>query len=409
MQDIYSGAHVTIVALSGKSANSGIPRLHGQADIFPQLSCTIDGKRLVGLMPTLSQQIWRAPWGKRAWTLQEGLLSPRCVYISDHQLYFECNGMQACESLDDTRSWAHHLRLSSNVPSQGGWLASKVGDGCLRVPIDNPSHRMDRYGSKLTLYSYRTMTHAADGLNAFSGILKFLQTMYPKGFRFGLPIEDFGWSLVWRSQYPPTRRPGFPAWSWAGWEGGLWATYPFDITKPNEYPLHIRIWEVVDGKLAELFATSHFELYNNDCLAKAASSETIGPAFDLGRHRTAEMDGYLFVEAVMLRFSPDYGRPLEYKPKQGSYAMFFFSLGGVNCLLRIMSTDPEIGNHDGASKQDFILLARDCTQDLMVHYMLLVDIQENVAVRKTVLELIVPSGVDLLRKCRPVKRRIVLA
>ena len=146
-------------------------------------------------MPTLSQQIWRAPWGKRAWTLQEGLLSPRCLYISDHQLYFECNGMQCCESLNDTRSWAHHLRLESS-PAQGGWLASKVGDGCLRTPIDNPSHRMERYGSKLTLYSYRSMTKDTDGLTAFShsSVLGdhvhsgFLRRPSHRGFPMGTPL-----------------------------------------------------------------------------------------------------------------------------------------------------------------------------------------------------------------------------
>jgi len=79
--------------------------------------------------------------------------------------------------------------------TQGGWLASKVGDGCLRTPIDLSSHRLERCGSKLTLYSYRSMTNPTDGLRAFSGILQFLKSMYPKDFYCGLPIEDFQWGL----------------------------------------------------------------------------------------------------------------------------------------------------------------------------------------------------------------------
>ncbi|KAL2126194.1 hypothetical protein VTI74DRAFT_1489 [Chaetomium olivicolor] len=174
MCSIYQGAYLTVVAVSGTSATAGLPRMRaGTAAMQPQLSCRIDGKRLVGLMPTLSQQIWRSPWGSRAWTLQEALLSPRSLYVSDHQLYFECNGMQCCESLNDTRSWAHSLALDQS-PEQGGWLASRVGDGCLRTPIDIASQRLERYGSKLTLYSYRRMTVQSDGLNAFSGILSFL-------------------------------------------------------------------------------------------------------------------------------------------------------------------------------------------------------------------------------------------
>ncbi|KAK4031498.1 hypothetical protein C8A01DRAFT_42056 [Parachaetomium inaequale] len=138
----------------------------------PQLSCRIGGKRLVSLMPTLLQQIWRSPGGSRAWTLQEALLSPRTAI--------------------GQRPPAQHRR-----PEKGAWLASRVGDGCLRTPIDITSQRLERYGSKLTLYSYRRMTDQADGLNAFSGILSFLRRMYTGGFHNGLPLEDFQWGFVY--------------------------------------------------------------------------------------------------------------------------------------------------------------------------------------------------------------------
>ncbi|KAF2670792.1 HET-domain-containing protein, partial [Microthyrium microscopicum] len=68
MGNIYRGATFTIVALSGTSANSGLPRLNGHGKMHPQISCHVEGQRLVGLMPTLSQQIWRSSWGTRAWT-----------------------------------------------------------------------------------------------------------------------------------------------------------------------------------------------------------------------------------------------------------------------------------------------------------------------------------------------------
>lgn len=142
-------------------------------------------------------------------------MPPRCLYICYSQLYFECNGMQCCESLNDMRSWAHHLRLDS-ILAHCEWLASKVGDGCLRTPIDIPFHRTERYESKLTFYSYRPMTKGSDGLNAFSVVLKFLKNMYKEGFYVSLPLADFRWRLPWRSQGHSVRRPGFSSWSWAG-------------------------------------------------------------------------------------------------------------------------------------------------------------------------------------------------
>ena len=411
MKSIYSGAYMTIIALSGKSANSGLSMLKQSKDVFPQLTCRVKGKRLVGLMPTLSQQIWRAPWGKRAWTLQEALLAPRCLYISDHQLYFECNGMQCCESLNDTKSWAHHLRLDSN-PDQGGWLASKVGDGCLRTPIDNPTHRIERYGSKLTLYSYRFMTHNADGLHAFSGILQFLETMYRKGFFMGLPIEDFQWGLLWCSQYPPTRRPGFPTWSWAGWQGGLWPAYPLNFQKPHEYPLHLRISRAVEGKLVQIFGTFHVDRFSKDPVTTAASLDPGGSDFNLPEYPQAEKDSYLFIEAIMLQFTPDFSTPLKSVCQSGEFSFFVFSLRGARCFIKIMSVDSEVNKGPGREKSQFLLLARDHSEDssFVFHYLLLVSFRKGLAERRTVLDLIIPANrLDVLDEFKPQKRRVVMA
>jgi hypothetical protein len=414
MKDIYSGAYVTIIALSGKSANAGLPRLKESKNMFSQLACRINEKCLVGMMPTLSQQIWRAPWGQRAWTLQEALLAPRCLHISDHQLYFECNGMQCCESLSDTRSWAHHLSLEAN-PGQGGWLASKVGDGCLRTPIDIPSHRLERYGSKLTLYSYRSMTNPMDGLNAFSGIIQFLETMYSKekgGFYAGLPVEDFQWGLLWRSQYPPRRRPGFPTWSWAGWQGGLWPGYPFDFTKPHEYPLHLRFWRALDTQLVQFFKTSYVEHFRNDPIARVSGQECCNPNFDFLQYPDAEKNSYVFVEAIMLQFTPDYSRPTNDVYSQTQQSFFVFWLRGVPCFIAIMSMDAEVGKPPRQEEKDFLLLARDYNEKegLVFHHLLMVRVLGESAIRETQLDLIIPvESLGVLEECQPQKRRLVMA
>jgi hypothetical protein len=144
MWSIYRGAWITIIALSGSSADSGFSRF-SRKEYYPQLTCSIKGKTLVSLMPTLSQQIWVSPWGGRAWTLQEGLLSSRCLYISDHQIYYDCSSMQCCESLDESTSWAHRLTPASNPTGEGfvTWMLSQAGAGALRIPLDWPSRRLE--------------------------------------------------------------------------------------------------------------------------------------------------------------------------------------------------------------------------------------------------------------------------
>ncbi|KAF8554824.1 HET-domain-containing protein, partial [Imleria badia] len=97
MSAIYSGAWATIICLSGRSAWSGLPRVGALQGVVPQLSYEIWGKRLLSVMPTLDQQIFWSPWATRAWTYQEGLLSPRRLFFTNHQVYFECNSGQCCE------------------------------------------------------------------------------------------------------------------------------------------------------------------------------------------------------------------------------------------------------------------------------------------------------------------------
>ena len=248
MWSIYRGAWITIIALSGESADSGLARL-GSRPSFPQIKCSIDGKRLVGLMPTLTQQIWVSPWGRRAWTLQEALLSPRSLYLSDHQLYFECNAMQCFESLDQNTSWAHNLDCDSNLDNDGRltWVKSQNGPGCLKNPLDSPSHRLVHWGAKVTLYCYRSMTKEVDALSAFKGVLQRLETMYDGGFFGGLPEADFQWGLLWQSQARPERRKGFPTWSWAGWRCPMWPAYPRDVSKPNQFPVQLHVQKVINS------------------------------------------------------------------------------------------------------------------------------------------------------------------
>ena len=57
MSEIYRGAYATNVALSGATANAGLPRVAPGKNDYHQLSRTIDGTRPVGLGLTLSQLV----------------------------------------------------------------------------------------------------------------------------------------------------------------------------------------------------------------------------------------------------------------------------------------------------------------------------------------------------------------
>lgn len=68
MSAIYQGAYATIVAFSGASTEAGLPRVQSNGTPYRQLKCSIDGIHLLGFGPTLSQLVWKMPWGSRGWT-----------------------------------------------------------------------------------------------------------------------------------------------------------------------------------------------------------------------------------------------------------------------------------------------------------------------------------------------------
>ncbi|KAF2236465.1 HET-domain-containing protein [Viridothelium virens] len=215
MSQIYQGAYATIIAFSTTSANDRLPRVSSANTSWRQMSCTIDGIKILGFGPTLSHLVWHMRWGRRAWTYQEALLSPRCIYISKFQVYFECNAVTCCESVNESYS---HIHQES---SDGNYLPL-TNTGVLRNPFTNvitePGTALSLYSISATLFSRRTLTKQSDALNAFDGILQILQRKaYGGGFYWALPCAHLNWALTWRAHDARDQEIGlrseFPTWS----------------------------------------------------------------------------------------------------------------------------------------------------------------------------------------------------
>ena len=275
MSTIYSGAWATIIPLSGRSARSGLPRVGTLRKVVPQLSCEIWGKRLLSVMPTLSQQVSWSRWESRAWTFQEGLLSPRRLFFTNHQVYFECNSVQCCESLDDSNSPFH---LSSDEERQVALDAAVhwqdqddpsimpknvIGQGVHRDPFRpismDEGAQVDgddfaRYLRLVHSYTMRKLSRDADSLNAFSAILtRLAENCYKDGFVEGLPVEDLPRALLWFHPSLPRRRVDFSTWSWAGWEGEVSDDGVRGARDPDNAVIPpLRIWKVGDDDYPEL-------------------------------------------------------------------------------------------------------------------------------------------------------------
>ncbi|KAN0080523.1 Heterokaryon incompatibility protein (HET) domain containing protein [Elaphomyces granulatus] len=260
MAAIYGGAWATLVALEGDSADSGFPRalppLDGKLDDRTfQWACTFDNKTLMTIPPTLGPQISISKWATRGWTLQEALLSPRCLYFTREQVHFECNILQACESLDDSNSGRHssgESKFTRNKRdrgvSRGNFRSPFLDVKLLGILTDSDTRE---YGSKayeklVDVYTMRNLSFDTDALNAFSAILARLENMYLQaGFIWGIPRHDFKSFLLWsRRSALLQRRDPFPSWSWAGWKGHM-QYYEPPLIGPQPY---CQIHQIIDGQ-----------------------------------------------------------------------------------------------------------------------------------------------------------------
>ena len=124
---IYQGGYATIIALSGDSANAGLPRVGQTKTPYRQLNCSIDGTRLVGLGPSF-ENLTDLPWGKRAWTLQEAVLSTRCVFISQYPTFFACNVIIRCETYHGITALLEPAVYIFEVGMT--WISAAEGWGC---------------------------------------------------------------------------------------------------------------------------------------------------------------------------------------------------------------------------------------------------------------------------------------
>ncbi|OQU96274.1 hypothetical protein CLAIMM_02381 [Cladophialophora immunda] len=409
MADIYRGAYATILSLCGSSADDGLTRVGSRRAPQPQLSFHVDKQRLVGLMPTLSRQIAYTVWGTRAWTLQEALLSPRCIYITDHQAYFECNAMQCSESIDVTRSWIHNSArdLETMRDNREG---SKHGHGTLRnttLGLGRPQDPMMAYGTLIALYSYRFMTYQSDAINAFAAILQHLtEFVFDHGFYYGLPEDDLNWSLLWCGQDQLQRRPGFPAWSWAGWEGAIHPGWPSEVSGPTQpFWTHFHAWKLHDGHPKLAFPHHTKMSQENVFTVETAFDMDPVPVLDHDLLQQAlasdHRDSCLLLDCMVWRTSIEL---LDHVPgyDYGPFRYFAIRLNRVRCLVRApvpWTSSTDVGRHVPGSGEPatFILTGRDTCYiegtTWVVHHFLHANItSDREAVRRGVMHLLVPKS-----------------
>lgn len=204
MDMIYSNAIMTLVAADAIGAHSGLSGWSNEQG--RDQHCVQLGNALrLGILPYYQRELLECNHARRAWTYQETSLSPRCLVFLNGFVYFNCN----------KAVYAEHMHVEGVEGIEPEASANTLGKAT------SSEWAWARISQHIRAYSSRHLTYQADGLNAFAGIAKTLQTDAKGKLIYGMPASCFDWAILWTGRNSLVRRPHLPSWAWVGWEGEI--------------------------------------------------------------------------------------------------------------------------------------------------------------------------------------------
>ena len=225
---VYANASLNISAAAARSSTEGIftSSNHDRHFRASLLSIPCHSKRLdvSGIADLRIQMHGNGPWRilpdqplhKRAWVLQESVLSPRRVDFGAYESYWECRTATHTEgypiSADgDTFFDASGRQLQLMEPVNLG-TNPEINWG------PHPQNALAWWYRMLgNAYFGRGITKHEDLLPALAGVAETVAKLVGYSYRAGLWLEDMQRGLLWQSA-SSLRRPDdtpVPSWSWA--------------------------------------------------------------------------------------------------------------------------------------------------------------------------------------------------
>jgi len=214
MRDYYQHAVVTISADSASSDQAGflVPR----EAYFDRLGLTLASGEEIGIRSRIECPAFRyrdTCISRRAWTLQEFMLSPRSLLYTSEQLVWECQTHKYCESDENLQG-----EMENDVYSTAKRFFSAPELGKARFPehamFFNPIYK---WYNLVSDYITRDLTNSDDIFPAISGLAREVQRQTSNTYAAGIWLEDAHRGLLWQMNGAgiPTKTYLAPSWSWA--------------------------------------------------------------------------------------------------------------------------------------------------------------------------------------------------
>lgn len=186
-----------------------------------------------------------SPLGKRAWCLQERVLSPRTVHFGEKQLLFECQSMHACSRFPEgiPPILIPSQECKSNLSLRNAAKQARSDD------LASIEHVYNIWKNIVMTYSTCSLTFGKDKLVAISGMASYMEknlhlSNYLAGIWSYRALDQLLWysvsgaSLDALSCFRPETYQA-PSWSWAS------VNNPIKFSTPRRQ----RLARVVDGTI----------------------------------------------------------------------------------------------------------------------------------------------------------------
>lgn len=154
MDLVYWNANATIIAAAGEDSSYGLSGISKPRQPI-QAAATIRDVSFVTAETNPWFPVLNSKWHTRGWTCQEGFLSRRRIFFTEHQLIFDCGRDLECETRLDLDYWDK----SAEIPRWNyltDWNESSIYD-------------------LISSYTKRSFTYSTDILAAFARVLNCIK------------------------------------------------------------------------------------------------------------------------------------------------------------------------------------------------------------------------------------------
>jgi hypothetical protein len=263
MGGIFQNASLTILAESAEDSSLGLLSVMEKERQVPSIliqAHTMKGGVRGRLRAGIDPSSCKGPLARRAWTLQEELLSPCVIRFTRSQVWWQCREAFRCEtypkSLDedpDRQNW-HRVGFKSLTPQLKKFLfqphhhthrrlkpthlkdifsaiSSKSSNVSFKLHHRDTLRSLSKswYLAIVNVYTSRKITYVKDTFPAISGIARFYCRHGLQDYKAGLWLQDMHQGLLWTTSGTgrKTKAPYIaPSWSWASMDlGGSEMTY----------------------------------------------------------------------------------------------------------------------------------------------------------------------------------------